>query len=84
MSDFVVIQCASLSTTSSMKSGAGAGEGTKALRVSLRASRGGEWEGCDPDPSGNPAPEELSLSALRINQPVRPMPLQLAYESYNV
>ena len=84
MSDFGVIQCAALSTTSSMKRGAGAGEGRKAIRVSLRASRGGEWEGRDPDPGGDPAPEELSLSALRINQLVRPMPLQLAYESYNV
>ena len=55
--------------------GAGAGEGRKALRVSLRVSRGGEWEGRDPDPGGDPAPEELGLSALRINQPVRPFPL---------
>ena len=59
------------STGSCMKMVWDAGEGRKALRVSLRASRGGEWEGREPDPGGDPAPEELGLSALRINQPVR-------------
>jgi hypothetical protein len=43
----------------------------RALRVSLRASRGGEWEGRAADPGGDPAPELLSLGDLKLNQPVR-------------
>ena len=45
--------------------------GARALRVSLRASRGGEWEGRAADPGGDPAPEHLSLADLKLNQPVR-------------
>lgn len=50
--------------------GAALGGGGGALRVSLRASRGGECEGQDPSPNGDPAPEQLDLGALRINQSV--------------
>jgi len=44
---------------------------TGAMRVSLRASRGGEWEGRAADPGGDPTPEHLSLADLKLNQPVR-------------
>ncbi|KAK9832620.1 hypothetical protein WJX81_004603 [Elliptochloris bilobata] len=65
-----VAACAAAQPKPTAAVAADGGEDGRALRVSLRASHGGEWQGRDSDPGGDPAPETISVGALRINQPV--------------